>query len=262
MWEYLTVVVEITDSGNSQANSEIGIPGIENFEIFSSSQGSNFQSINGEITSSMRHTLDLRPKSKWEFTLGPVSISWSGILIQDDETVSIIVGDPFLPYQWGLKEDIVQTENPSPLKPVREVWFPYLFLFSSLVLFFIVFYLILRHVLSKEEKDVISTATKMSEKEHRGDTLQKYFKALQKDLKDASSQEFFRRYNTGLREYLMNSWYLSAKTDTLEELRRHSDIEKNVVYQILEKTYKYEFNNKTVRKDTRQRYMNEILEIL
>ena len=53
----------------------IDIPGKENFQIFSQSQRTSYQNINGVTTAQSIYTLDMRPLKVGKFALGPITIN-------------------------------------------------------------------------------------------------------------------------------------------------------------------------------------------
>lgn len=269
----------VSDSGQLSWNQDIRIPWIENFRVFSQSEGHSFQSINGQASSMRELTIDIRPLKAGTFSLGPVelvSASWS---LKDDESFEIVV------------TDLISQNTPSSLRPDSDtkqersdikaenieaekweensqeilMWLrkPELSLIWLLLLFCsfaVLFYLALLSYMKWSKKENIKNKDITPEK--TVDYKQEYilfFTKLRADISKLSSQDFFRKYNSALRGLLWKQWYSFAPKATLSELKKLPDIKSHDVFQILEKSYNFEFNTEEKSDREKEKFIEDIL---
>lgn len=279
IWESLKIQISVEDSGELSWNQDIRIPWIENFRVFSRSEGHSFQSINGQTSSMRELTIDIRPLKAGTFSLGPVelvSASWS---LKDDESFEIVVTDLISQNTpSSLRPDSDTKQETSDIKPenieaekweddtpegivwLRKPEFSFvwiLLLFSS---FAILFYLALLNYMkwSKKEntknKDIIPEKTVDYKQEYVS-----FFTKLRADISKLSSQDFFRKYNSALRGLLWKQWYSFAPKATLSELRKLPGINSHDVFHILEKSYNFEFNTEEKSDREKEKFIKDIL---
>lgn len=94
---------------------------IENFEIVSKSQSSNFSSINGEITSTLGINFTLMPKKKGSYEIGPIILN-DGKEKFESNTVKIEITGEKIFLNWNQsKNNIWNQNNPFQSSPPENI---------------------------------------------------------------------------------------------------------------------------------------------
>lgn len=264
--ETFQVDIVLNASEVSPDSVRIELPWIESFDIFSRGQSENYSNINGEIQRTMLYSLVLSPLSKWDFTLWPVLVSTNTEEIVDDESLNIsVLENAIIPEErseeklWSSSEEGISSEK--TIRWLRSPLESWLWVFISIIWFIVAFYFLLKYVLGKyEEKNHTITYEKHETDVY--DTYKQYFHHLSLQVGEISSEDFFRRYNTGLRKVLSISGYSFAESATLEDLKKYKELQDNSVLALLKKSYSYEYASKKISQQTQKKYIEDILKVL
>ena len=262
--ESLKLQIQLDTTTIQDWDISIGLEWIENFQIFSQSQGYNFESINGQAQSRLVYTLDLRAIQAGAFTLGPVKILGLEEEIIDDETFEIQVHDSLIPSKQEEEKEDMNTQDTSDieqLKPDRSEKFPLIWFIGIVGICITLFYMFLQYALFPKntknnehnlEKETISFDEEMIES----------FQKLEKKLGEISSQKFFRKYNILLRKMLLHYGVSDALTATLSEIKKHPDISDNAIFEVFKKSYNHEYSGKEKTLLTRKKYIEKAMNLL
>lgn len=93
---------------------------IENFDIVSKSQSSNFSSINGEITSTLSINFTLIPKKKGSYEIGPI-IMTDGKEKFESNIVKIDITGEKIFLNWNQSKNNIGTQNNPLQNPPKEI---------------------------------------------------------------------------------------------------------------------------------------------
>lgn len=275
MGQDFTITITLTDLEVDADQAQISIPGIENFNIFSQSNATSFQNINGQTQNIRQFTLGLTPKQIWEFALGPVEIIWDTVL-RDNEKLNIQVWTDsiFAPNQNNsLQNDIQEEESTNQwdslvrevdesIRPIREVKFP-LWGHIAIIIFFIwSFYLLLSYVFQKEAWTQKQSISNSSSDEDKNKKYKQYFQSLAWEIWSLKSEDFFHQYNQWLRIILADYSGTDTKTATLSELSKKASLSKLEEFQIFQKSYAYEYSWVDTTSQLQQQYIDDILWLL
>lgn len=257
LWESFRFTISIDESGIQNAELGVDIPGIENFQVFSQTQGTNYQDINGEVTSLISYSLDLQAIAIGKYTLWPVRILADSGDIIDDESIIITVSDTMNAQQLDISD--LEKEETS-LKGERKTVFPLSWGIFIIVLISVILYLFF----SKNNNSLVEN-TQIDTQWKREDyhaSIKKYFQDLSGEQEILESRIYFKKYNFGLRELLKYSGLADAQKLTLTELKKIENISENEVFKLLKKSYKYEYSDIDISRETRIKYMWDIFKLL
>lgn len=252
--------VEIYDSSVTADGLSFDIPWIENFSLFSQSSSSDILNINGETTSRFLYIFSLRPETVGSFSLWPIKILSSQGDIQDDEIVNIQVEDDRPPVY--IQENISPTESDTSIRPLREVSFSRWGIIGLVVLFFILFYIVLLYATKTRKTQTLTSIPTQEKSLSQREKVIQYFEFLGWEIWELSSQRFFQKYNTGIRWILQQEGVKNAHKITLSELKKYSEVQRNEVYKIFQRSYKHEYTQKGTTVETQKKYIDDIVEHL
>lgn len=247
--EQIFINIIVQNDQSDLARHSFIIPGLENFTLFSQTEGSDYRNINWEVSSLKKYSLGIMPQSIWSYEIWPIEISSASWFIVDDQSFSISVWQQNI--DWNKVENIIKDSDNAELKGLRYIVFPWLY--SIILLFVLLSWILLYKTISRKTslKNKTSNWDFTTQKKSK---LLEYFSNL-----DTKSYDFFRRYNTWLREVLALDGFLYAPNYTLSEVSQIEGIEKNPAYKILRKSYKYEFTSEDTSQATKQKYKSEII---
>lgn len=265
LWEDVMLDVIITSTGSQIG--DITIPGIEDFDIFSTSQSQRFQNINGEMQNEFLIQLQLTAKNLWEFQLWPVETQvWDETISSNTLTIQVWeqILSPSLPS--------VQTTPSSPQENVQDAtgetlefrdelrapektfsMFAKIFFFLLwLWVFVFLFFWVLRKYFSSENTQEESEMS--LQKTDFRTLIEKYFS----ETRDAETHTFFRGLNLILRAYLEEHFIPWAKEKTLQELQKTEKIPKEFL-KVFEESYIGEYNDREETPIQRGKLKDKIL---
>lgn len=265
LWEDVMLDVIITSTGSQIG--DITIPGIEDFDIFSTSQSQRFQNINGEMQNEFLIQLQLTAKNLWEFQLWPVETQvWDETISSNTLTIQVWeqILSPSLPS--------VQTTPSSPQENVQDAtgetlefrdelrtpektfsMFAKIFFFLLwLWVFVFLFFWVLRRYFSSENTQEESEMS--LQKTDFRTLIEKYFS----ETRDAETHTFFRGLNLILRAYLEEHFIPWAKEKTLQELQKTEKIPKEFL-KVFEESYIGEYNDREETPIQRGKLKDKIL---
>lgn len=263
MWESLRLEIDVDMSEFQNNTAQLQISGIENFEIFSQSQGYNFESINGVARSTTRYNLDLRPLSPGSFSLWPVKLLTSSGEIVDDEVFSVSVNSSKLSQVFSEGENELSPEESweENIKWDRKLQISPLIYISVLAVFISIFYLAVQYILFQKNKKP-EPQTILKPAENFQETIKKYFLSLSEKNNELESQVFFRNFNAWMRKIFHNRGMNDALTATLKEIEKSLGGKKDDMFEIFKETYKHEYSWEELDPETRKNYIDILLKKL
>lgn len=112
-----------------------------------------------------------------------------------------------------------------------------------------------KNMMRSDEKP--SNSIELSEENYASE--KKYFQELSQHIGQISSQEFFQRYNHGLRTILAYTLGEEAQSATLYELKGNTTLEKNPFFAILTQSYEYEYSLETTNPAFQKEMIEQVL---
>lgn len=230
----------------------VTIPGIEKFNVFSSSQWETLRQVNDDFERTWKLTLALEPKSTGEFTLGPVVISIDGEQYSSEEKI-LTVGT----MQTELSED---TSENTPWESLPEgikktpFQIPY---FTILLLVFIgVFYFLIHRFLLSQKSQQIPEPQKIQETLSYPSLL----KELKSQIPTLSDKDFFSQLHHIVRLYIQNQEkYSYAMKATLAEITPH--IKNSDMLRIFTDSYMKEFSGKKISQKEKETLVDSYIKL-
>ncbi len=256
IWESLILDI-VFDPWDSIWEIELSIPGIEDFSVFSQSQQQRIQSINWEAQTQLQYSLQVRPQQEWSYSLWPVQINFWDVTVTDNEILSIQVWNGWIAVQENTD---IETSAKPELQPLRNFEFSSLFILMILVLFFIVFFRLLKKYLDTKKQ-----GSKESSKKHipsPREKLREYFENLEKQSLKFEKQEFYKQLNIGIREIFIYENPHISRSKTLSELRHTKELTQHTLFSVFESTYFKEFSQDESDNTQRQEYIMKIIHYL
>jgi uncharacterized membrane protein len=265
IWEIFEINIELSDVQIGAGNINFNIPGIENFDIFSQSQWSVNQIINGEVNSASTFTLSLMPKIPGEYNIWPISYKINGEEFTDEKIFSIEILSLIPKTSVPLDEPWVIHKNTQDIHPLRATTFPIIPLILVIVWFLGIFYILLMYVRKQNNPSQVPQHILVEVWEVKKDykiSLEEYFTKLFHRQETIHTQEFYRYYNAGLREILMHEWFPHAQKSTLKELDKNKKLHTCFAYKIMQETYFKEFKDSEKNLWEQEWYIKNILSYL
>ncbi len=277
--ESLQLQISVQDTGELSGKQDIRIPWIENFKVFSKSEGYNFQNINGKTHSTRQFILDLRPLASGTFTLWPVELASASGSLRDDEKIEVRVQDIIPSSKKPQKTATPSKNTPSHdetvsdkaeneagqimglRKPSLSLLGIGLLIFGFLSLFYILLATYLQPQNSKH-KTLPQREKKTESSQNYQSRYIAFFMQLKNEIPKLTTQNFFRKYNASLRELLWKQGYEFAPKATLSELKKHQKITTHPVFMLLEKSYEFEFHEQEHTQQEKEKYIDDILSYL
>lgn len=244
IWENITLDI-LFDPGASQWEIELSIPGIEDFSVFSQSQRQQSRVINGEAEAQFRYTLQIRPLQEGVFTIGPVQINLWIENLTDDEILEIQVWT--IQDLWDIKPE---------LRPLRNFEFSKEFLIVLWILFFGVFFYILRKYFYPETEYVSKEIPQHILEEKR--KIELYFQKLEHDYEHLSGQEFSKKLIFWIRKILAFEALDASESATLYELQQNKAFWEHALSDIFSMYYESEFTQRDVIRESRKESLEYI----
>lgn len=262
VWESFIIEASVRSDSLLWNHSQLQVEGIENFQEFSKNKAVKYDEINGNAVALTVFQMHFFAPIEWKYTIWPVKIITQDEVFENDTTFLLTVGVNNV-LQKGPSEDIEEnnTEERGTIKDIREISFPLVWKISFVALFFLVFYVLLSIVFSRDTKQQVTEENKILEVDEN-EIMRKTVKHLKKVISEINSEDFFRKYNILLREILERRGFAGAKNATLKELKKVKMLEGNPYFLLLKKSYKHEFSGKEVSLETRKKYIEKLLELL
>lgn len=260
-----TFSLDVIIKSDNEEGWEISVTWMENFQIISSWQKQNIQSINGVQTSVFSLFYSLMPKSEGSFVIWPAIIkTWTWEI--KSNLVNIVVS-------WN------QNTNPSPVKQNnidnnkqeninKDIYWVkrtlifwnsnFIYYFFLLLLFISIFYFALNKYLWPEDGKKEIKKVEVSEKTLITIELRK----LDKNSESYSKADFYRELNIIFRRYFKYLWLKSADNLSLNEIELNSSLLNKTLLSLFKESYFLEFSSEEDKTEIRKGIIKKLLTIL
>lgn len=271
-WDQVQIDVSYSGSANISCD-DIDIPGIEQIQIFSQSQGLSYQSINGNVQSFQKCSYLGVFDAETALPIGPATLKTaSGMLntwTQDLLETYSQTGNLNLPLSWQEHQANPSAQNLSPenssleellwnLHPLR-FQLPIFWIFLGIISFFLMFGAIAYMLFStSDEKKQWRNILEAEKSQKKESSFLHYFQSLKKRAQDLSSQEFYRAALLGLRNIFSSQGIVSAQSASLFELQKQENFQNAPLKSIFEDLYEREYKSIELSQREKEHILDEI----
>lgn len=262
-WETFEVEVQIQFDSLTPI-SDITIPGIENFTVFSTMQQESTQILGEQVQKTTSIFLQLTPNTQWVYTIGPVSGSFSGELMTSN-TLTITVWDtqitpPVVNNSWSTPELEVSPESDSQqIEWLREPDKKSIYMLIFLVIFGVIFFYILQRFFSRDTENIPEN---IPEKQKEEIPYTSQLQKLSEDSGSYSKSEFYEKLHGIVRKYFSEVLNIkNADTLTLVEIEPYLK-DNTSLLSVFSRSYQIEFNEQEDSVSERKQIISEYTQLL
>lgn len=259
LWETFEVEVQL-EFDSLTPISDITIPGIEQFDVFSTMQQESTQILWDQVQKTTSIFLQLTPKTLGNYTIWPVSGSFSGELMTSNTLVISVWETQVVPSVTpGLEQEIIAETDDGELEWLREPDMTHIYVVMFLVIFGIIFFYILQKFLSGNQQGIVEI---IPEKIIEEIPYKQQIEQLSKDSQNYNKSEFYERLHGVVRQYLSKTLSIkNVDTLTLAEIKPY--LKNNTeLLNTFSKSYQTEFNEQEDTDWERQQIISEYIKIL
>jgi BatD DUF11 like domain len=230
---------------------DVTIPGIENFEVFSTSESRQVQMYNTQVRHILTLTLDIRGKQEGIYTLWPV-LYGTGSQQLSSEVLTLDIKKSTSQKPTLEKQKLDDSLFRDELRPVKSSVLYWIFALVWVFLFLWFFYFLSQKYFSEK----LGTIVTIPEKKEI--SMKQKLLNYSKNYASLDDQHFFSGLNLLLREYFASLWVSSAYEKTYAEI----SLEKNIpesVKKSFQVSYFAEFENQELSHRSRESIFEEII---
>ncbi len=277
--------IKVTWTGSMD---QIEISWIDGFSVVWKSQSRAVSIINNITETSVEMRVQLMPTLVWEYELWPVALvswvekikwdktfkikvtdskkSWSfnsfqnntGSLIDEDNDNKIVIYD--VDKESENVQEKLNNNNTNvwtwSIKDINDIdwvksrFWKISFIFIIVALFFIVFYFVLKYILSQKGENKKEETIIVEEKIDMKDMFKSKLNRLKNKSNDLDKTEFYAVLNMLFREFFEYLWEKKATKKTFKELE-NTGLNDKKIFDLFRRSYFNEFNNSEDNNDSR-----------